>query len=282
MGVEKVESTTPAMPRQKGARPFGRGLSLFFSTPFSWKSIVPFVVLAAVWQTASFFSPPYLFPGLGAILTDVWRILTTWDLLYQGLVTWARLVSAVIASLILGIPIGLAMGMSTRLDKFIQPVVKFIMAVPALNWVIIVIIWFQNTELRIGFVLVMLCTPITVFCIYDGVRSIDRKLIDMVFSFGASGMQHVRLLLWPFVKAFAFTAAKLNVANAIRTVIVAELVGASAGIGKELDLAKNVFDMAMVLAWTLVMVLMLLVMAKGIEGAERIVLRWRSDTRAQA
>ena len=65
------------------------------------------------------------------------------------------------------------------------PVVKFIMGVPALNWVIIVIIWFSTTELRIGFVLIVLCTPVTVFCVYDGVRSIDRKLTDMVLAFGA-------------------------------------------------------------------------------------------------
>jgi hypothetical protein len=41
-------------------------------------------------------------------------------------------------------------------------------------------IWFSTTELRIGFVLIVLCTPVTVFCVYDGVRSIDRKLADMV------------------------------------------------------------------------------------------------------
>src|SRR6185437_5962959 len=283
MSAEPSESATPATPGARSTCSVGRRkLSQFFPVPLSWKSILPFVALAAGWEIASFFSPRYLFPGLGAILTDVWHILTTWDLLYQGLVTWGRLICAGIASLILGIPIGLTMGMSTQADEFVRPIVKFIMGVPALNWVIIVIIWFQNTELRIGFVLLMLCTPITIFCIYDGVRSIDRKLIDMVSSFGASDIQHVRLLLWPYVKTFAFTAAKLNIANAIRTVIVAELVGASAGIGKELDLAKNVFDMAMVLAWTLIMVGMLLVMAKGIEGAERVVLRWRSETRARA
>lgn len=249
---------------------------------WSWKAAVPFVLLAAAWQTASYFSPPYLFPGLGLILADMWKILTTWDLLYQGLVTWARLVGAVAGSLLIGIPIGLMMGMSHRIDEMVRPVINFIQGIPALNWVIIVIIWFQNIELRIAFVLVMLCTPITIFCVYDGVRSIDRKLIDMVLSFGASRMQNVRLLLWPFVKAFAFTAAKLNVANAIRTVIVAELVGAPEGIGKELDFAKNLFDMAMVLAWTLVMVLMLMVMSRAIEQAERVTLRWRGDARTRA
>jgi NitT/TauT family transport system permease protein len=127
-------------------------------------------------------------------------------------------------------------------------------------------------------VLIVLCTPVTVFCVYDGVRSIDRKLTDMVLSFGANPFQHVRLLLWPYVQASAFTAAKLNVGNAVRTVIVAELVGAPVGIGKELDLAKNVFDMPTVLAWTIFLVMMALIMTHGIEYAERKMLRWRGDS----
>jgi NitT/TauT family transport system permease protein len=239
--------------------------------------VLPFLVIAAVWETASFFTKPYLFPGLGSVAESFWTILTTWDLLSQGLVTWGRLLMAVSISLLIGIPVGLAMGLFLNVDEFLRPIVKFIMGVPALNWVIIVIIWFSNTELRIEFVLVVLCTPVVVYCIYDGVRGVDRKLTDMVLSFGASSSQHVRLLIWPYVKASAFTAAKLNVGNGVRTVIVAELVGAPLGIGKELDLAKNVFDMSTVLAWTLFLVLMALVMTQVIELVERSTLRWRGE-----
>jgi ABC-type nitrate/sulfonate/bicarbonate transport system permease component len=241
------------------------------------RAAIPFIAIAILWQVASFFSKPYLFPGLGSVVKSFWTILTTWDLLSQGLVTWARIVVAVAASLAIGIPIGLVMGLSAKVDEFLRPIVKVIMGIPALNWVIIVIIWFSSTELRIGFVIVVLCVPVTVYCVYDGVRAIDRKLTDMVLSFGANPLQHVRFLLWPYVKASAFTAAKLNVGNSVRTVIVAELVGAPLGIGKELDLAKNVFDMSTVLAWSIFLVLMALIMTHGIEYVERLTLRWRDD-----
>ncbi|MBR1222792.1 ABC transporter permease [Bradyrhizobium sp. U87765 SZCCT0131] len=270
-GALSAGSVKPAVVAKRGRGLVGRVL----------RAVLPFVVIAIIWQIASLYTKPYLFPGLGSVAKSFWTILTTWDLLSQGLVTWARLVVAVAASLVIGIPIGLAIGLSRRADEFLRPIVKFIMGVPALNWVIIVIIWFSSTELRIGFVLVVLCTPVTVYCVYDGVRSIDRKLTDMVLAFGANPIQHVRLLLWPYVKASAFTAAKLNVGNAVRTVIVAELVGAPLGIGKELDLAKNVFDMATVLAWTIVLVLMALIMTQGIEVAERVTLRWRGESQGR-
>lgn len=273
-----TSATSPAPAKNGGAlaaarrKPAGRGFA-----GRVMRTALPFAVMAMLWQIASLYSKPYLFPGLGSIAVSFWTILTTWDLLSQGLVTWARIVVAVAASLVIGIPIGLVMGLWPKADEFLRPIVKFIMGVPALNWVIIVIIWFSSTELRISFVLVVLCTPVTVYCIYDGVRAVDRKLVDMVLAFGANPVQHVRLLLWPYVKASAFTAAKLNVGNAVRTVIVAELVGAPLGIGKELDLAKNVFDMSTVVAWTIFLVLMALIMTQGIEHVERITLRWRGD-----
>lgn len=237
--------------------------------------VAPFAFIALLWQIASLFTAPFLFPGLEKVAAGVLNILTDWDLLSQGLITLARLLGAVAISLLIGVPIGIAMGLFKRFDDLFRPIVKFIMGIPALNWVIIVIIWFSSTELRIEFVLTMLCTPITIFCIYDGVRSVDHRLVDMITSFGANWHQLVRLLMWPYVKSFTFTAMKLNIGNAVRTVIVAELVGAPYGVGKELDLAKNVFDMSTVLAWTLIMVVMSLGMIHAVELMEKTTLGWR-------
>lgn len=237
--------------------------------------VAPFAFIAFLWQAASLVSPPYLFPGLDKVALDIFKILTNWDLLSQGLITLARVFGAVAISILIGVPIGIVMGLSKRFDDLFRPIVKFIMGIPALNWVIIVIIWFSSTELRIEFVLAMLCTPITIFCIYDGVRSVDHRLVDMVTSFGANRHRLVRLLIWPYVKSFTFTAVKLNIGNAVRTVIVAELVGAPYGVGKELDLAKNVFDMSAVLAWTMIMVAISLGMTQAVEFVEKHSLRWR-------
>jgi ABC-type nitrate/sulfonate/bicarbonate transport system permease component len=279
------------------------GVGNFVSEGFSWKAIVAFICVAAVWQIVSFFSPVWLFPGLHLIFTELFNIVTTWELLYQGLISFARLIAAILASVIVGVPIGLLMGLSPRIDDYARPIIKFVMGVPALNWVIIVIIWFSATEVRIGFVLLMICAPITIFNVYDGIRSIDQKTIDMVKTFGASPWQMIKILLWPYVKSFAFTATKINVGvgvrvvivaelvgaptgigkeldlakGLVRVVIVAELVGAPTGIGKELDLAKGLFDMPLILAWTVWMIVMLLILEMVVEGLESKVLKWRVE-----
>ncbi|MFQ5912657.1 MAG: ABC transporter permease [Nitrospinota bacterium] len=253
------------------------GIGTFISEGFSWKAVVAFLGLAAAWQIISLFSPVYLFPSIHLILKALFDIVTTWELLYQGLISFARLVAAILASVVVGVPIGLFMGLSARIDDYVRPIIKFVMGVPALNWVIIVIIWFSATEVRIGFVLLMICAPITIFNVYDGIRSIDQKTTDMVKTFGANPWQMIKILLWPYVKSFAFTATKINVGVGVRVVIVAELVGAPTGIGKELDLAKNLFEMPLILAWTLWMIIVLLILELVVEGLESKVLRWRAE-----
>jgi NitT/TauT family transport system permease protein len=232
------------------------------------------LLLAVAWEVVAHLSQPFLFPGLSSIARDVRDIVTTPHLRDEALVTWARILAGVALSLVVGIPIGLAMAASRLFDDLVRGTVKLVMGVPALSWVIIVAIWFSQVELRIGFVLLMLCAPVTVFCVYDAVRSIDPKMPEMARAFGAGPLQRIRLVVWPYVTAAAFTAAKINAGSAVRTVIVAELVGAPMGIGKELDLAKNVFDMSLVLAWTLLMVAMSGVMMRGIEQLERLALGW--------
>ncbi len=272
------EEAGPGRPEADGAAAPGVGGGWArLGRRLPWKAVVSFGVLAALWQVAAAFAPPYLVPGLDLIGRSFFRIVTDPQLLTQALISWTRLVVAVAVSVTLGTAIGLVMGLYRGADDFIRPVVKFIMGVPALNWVIIVIIWFSSVETRIAVVLVLIGTPLAVFSVYDGVRTIDSKLADMVSAFHASPAQLVRLLYWPYVISFVFTALKLNIGNAVRIVIVAELVGAPSGIGKELDLAKNVFDMPLVMGWTLWMVLTLLVMQKGIEWLENRALHWRVE-----
>jgi NitT/TauT family transport system permease protein len=243
----------------------------------SWRALTSFALLALAWHLAASFFPPYLVPPLDQILGAFWRIVTDPYLLLQALITWTRLVVATLVSVTLGTAIGIAIGLNRTTDDYVRPIIKLVMGVPALNWVIIVIIWFSSVEMRIATVLVLIGLPIAVFSVYDGVRTMDHKLADMVQAFGASPRQMVRLLYWPYVVSFVFTALKLNISNAVRIVIVAELVGASTGIGKELDLAKNLFDMPLVMGWTLWMVLTLLLMQKGVEWAEARALHWRVE-----
>ncbi len=72
------------------------------------------------------------------------------------------------------------------------------------------------------------------------------------------------------------TAWKVNLGNASRVVVVAELVGATGGVGYELLQQQQIFDMAGAIAWTLVLVIFVLIVQGVITIIENHALRYRA------
>ena len=73
-----------------------------------------------------------------------------------------------------------------------------------------------------------------------------------------------------------WSQAKINLSLAIRVVTIAELVGAVTGIGHQLSVAQELFSVADVFAWTLVLVALLFLLEAMVARVEARVLRWRA------
>jgi ABC-type nitrate/sulfonate/bicarbonate transport system permease component len=84
-----------------------------------------------------------------------------------------------------------------------------------------------------------------------------------------------KVLVVPTVVPGILTAWKVNLGNASRVVVVAELVGATGGVGYQLMQQQQIFDMAGALAWTLVLVLFVLVTQSALVAIEAWALRYR-------
>ena len=83
-------------------------------------------------------------------------------------------------------------------------------------------------------------------------------------SFRPSAWTLFRVLIVPTIVPGILTAWKVNLGNAARVVVVAELVGATGGVGYELLRQQQLFDMAGALAWTIQLVLFVLVVQQAI------------------
>ena len=150
-------------------------------------------------------------------------------------------------------------GRYPQLESYITPFLVFLQGIPALSWVIIAIIWFHGTEFRIAFIMVITTLPAFTFQVLDSYRSMSKDLFEMTMSFRPSGWTLFRVLIVPTIVPGILTAWKINLGNAARVVVVAELVGATGGVGYELLRQQQLFDMAGALAWTIQLVLFVLV-----------------------
>jgi len=233
------------------------------------------IVLLAAWQIASLFFPHYLFPPVPTIVSRTVDIFLDVPLLIEVLVTALRIFGGLLGAFLLGCVLALLIGRSPFIESYFTPALVFLQGIPALSWVVIAIIWFHGIEFRILFIMVITTLPAFTFQILDAFRSMSKDLFEMTMSFRPRTWTLFRVLIVPTIVPGILTAWKVNIGNAARVVVVAELVGATGGVGYQLLRQQQLFDMAGAIAWTLQLVLFVLVAQQAIVAIETWVLRYR-------
>jgi len=243
---------------------------------FPRQTVVSLLVFAACWQALSYLSPylgipPFAVPSLVKIAQRM-AVITPLDVV----VTLARVIGALIASFVLGLAAAMAMYRSKMLDDYLHPMIRILMAVPVVSWILFAVLWFPGVEFRIGFVLVVVCGPVFLVDTLDAMRSVPRELRQMMRSFRPTTLQFFVKLMLPAIVPTIFTSWKVNISLAIRVVTIAELVGAVTGIGHQLSVAQELFSVADVFAWTIVLVALLFLLEGAVARVEHRLLRWRA------
>ena len=239
-------------------------------------SVLPFVVVILLWQFASLFFPRFLFPSLIDVFWRCLDIFTTASMFADVLATVFRILAGLAGAFVVGGVLALLMVRSTVIDRFLSPILSLFQGIPALSWVVFAIIWFHGTEFRIFFIMVMTTLPAFTFQVLGALRAMSRDLMEMVFSFRPTRLKLFRVMIAPAILPDILTAWKVNLGNASRVVVVAELVGATGGVGYELLQQQQVFDMAGALAWTLQLVFFVLIVQGLLTLIENTAFKYRA------
>ena len=239
------------------------------------KMIYPLLTVVLFWQFLTLFFPAYLVPSIPTIARELARIFTDWLLIVNYLATIYRVVLALTVSFLVGSVLSIAASYSPPARDFLLTILHFMMGVPALSWVVIAVIWFSHVELRIFYIVFVTSLPMFTVQLDDGIRAVHKDLIEMMRLFRPTRRQLLLKLILPSILPIMFTGWKINLGYATRVVIVAELVGATLGVGNQLLIAQELFRMEAAIAWTLVLVLFLLVSQQIIIQIENYVLRYR-------
>jgi ABC-type nitrate/sulfonate/bicarbonate transport system permease component len=227
------------------------------------------------WQVASLFSPEYLVPGLQLIVWEFIKMATEGTLFWDTFLTLYRILQGIIGGFIFGGVLGILMGTIRKTENYVIPIVNFIMGIPALSWTLIVILWFKGTETRIFALMLAVSFPVFAHSILDAIKGVSKDLMEMTLAFRPTKGQVLRMLIVPSIIPHILTAWKVTIGFAVRVVIVAELVGASTGVGFRMLQQQSLLNMSGVLAWTLVLVVSGLAMQFVISTIESHLLRWR-------
>lgn len=240
------------------------------------EAIVSIAIFACVWQALSYLAPTlgipgFAIPGLGRIAQSLTKI-TALDVA----VTLGRVIASLLLSFVIGLTVAICMYLSDPLAKYLRPMIRILMAIPVVSWILFAVLWFKGVEFRIIFVLVVVCAPVFTVDALDNMRDVSNDLKQMMRSFRPTPLQFFRKLMLPAIAPGLITSWKITLSLAIRVVTIAELVGAVTGIGHQLSVAQELFSVADVFAWTLVLVVLLFMLEALLVRLEKRVLRWRA------
>ncbi len=207
--------------------------------------IITVAALLLLWWVATAFGwiKPIYWPSFGSVAT---RLDTLWTDGFRNVALWDhvaisvyRVLSGVFYGALVGIPLGLAMGLSSVARGVFDPVVEFIRPIPPLALIPLIILWFGIDEFAKIFLLFLASLFIMTIAARAGVSSVNISKVHAAYSLGASKWQVLTRVILPNALPEIFTGLRVSMGVCWGTVVAAELVAADRGVGSMIMIAKN-------------------------------------------
>src|SRR6516164_2304414 len=214
------------------------------------------LVLLAIWEYQPSADLRFWMSGPVEIVARLWSWLldgSLWDNVGATLLAMALGYAIGTAS---GITLGLLFGLMPRLYRVLSPYIAALYAMPKIALAPLFVIVFG-----IGIQSKVALVAITVFFLVlnstlDGVRNVDRDLVNALTLMGATRLEVIGKVLVPATLPWIFTGMRISVRYAFTNTLLAELIDANSGIGFMIEYYSGVFDATGTYAAILVLVIM--------------------------
>jgi len=234
-----AEPTPPAAaPKTSAFKVPGEGSSLAIS-------IVTIVVLLGVWTlvTSMGWIKPLFLPSPAAVFQQFYEYLTgaaNDKPLWQHFVaSMGRVFAAFALAVLTAVPVGIAMGMSRVARGIFDPPIEFYRPLPPLSYLPLIIIWFGIDELPKVLLIYLSCFAPLALAARSGMKSASQEQINAAYSMGASYGQIIRHVILPSALPEILVGMRIAIGFGWTTLVAAEMVAASVGLGQMVLNASN-------------------------------------------
>jgi NitT/TauT family transport system permease protein len=233
----------------------------------------------ALWEILSRFvvANPLFLAAPSQIFAAIFSLAESGQLGYHVAVSGTEfLIGYVIASL-LGIALGLAMASSVTAKQACQPWISGLYATPTIALAPLFILWFGiGIWSKVLVVIFLVLFPVTINT-EAGLRTTSPRLIEMLRSFGATPQQIFVKVSLPSATPFILAGLKLGIGRGLIAVVVAELFGSRAGLGRLISQSADAFNMPELFAGVIVLAVAGIAMTSGFSWIERRLVPWTRD-----
>jgi NitT/TauT family transport system permease protein len=190
--------------------------------------------------------------------------------------TLARVALAFTLAMALGSAIGYLMGRVRLADRLGDPWLILLLNLPALVVIVLAYIWAGLTEVAAITAIAINKLPTAVVTLREGARALDPALDEMAAAFAFPRSRAFRHVILPQLAPYIAAAARSGLSLVWKIVLVAELLGRPNGVGFEIGIAFQLFDIPLLLAYSLSFAAVVLVIEiLLVQPFETKLSRWR-------
>jgi NitT/TauT family transport system permease protein len=278
--VDVVDATAPVAGSKKDDH----------AAPARWRQLAAYqpllikscgvVAMVVLWWLGSLILPPTILPGPGVVAAELINNYREGVLLSNFLATMTRIVLGFVLAMGAGIAFGTLMGLSRTAEEFFDLWIMVGITIPSLAILLILYILFGLNEFATVLAIGMSAFPAIAINVWQGVKSVDNKLLAMGRVYGVNKTRRFTQIVFPQIAPYLVASSRFGLGIIWKITVVAELIGRDSGIGFQLHYWFQLFNMPQVFAWTLFFTLIMLVIELGIfKPVERRLFRWRPATK---
>lgn len=220
-----------------------------------WLADALVVLAIAVWSASAAKLPEFVLPGPTAVGLRLLDLFTDAEFFIHTVASTLRVIGSVILALVIGATLALMARAWPLLDGIISGLIQpFLSAFPSIGWAILAAIWFTPGHFSIVFVQVAILVPFCMINVAEGLRQIDREVLEMANSFTRSRKRVIVLVGLPLLLPYLMGALRIAYGVAWKIALVAELLGSTSGLGFLMLRAQGSADLTTVLAACLAIV----------------------------
>jgi NitT/TauT family transport system permease protein len=231
------------------------------------------------WYVAALMAGERMLPGPAVVFAAIVEEARSGALFLHLVATLARVLLAFALAMIVGTAIGLLMGRVILADRLGDPWLVVLLNLPALVVIVLAYVWGGLTETAGIAAVAVNKLPNTIVTVREGARALDPGLDEMARVFAMPRWKVLRHVVLPQLGPYIAAAGRSGLSLVWKIVLVVEFLGRPNGIGFEIGIAFQLFDVTRILAYALVFVgVMLVIETLLVQPLERHAARWRIRT----
>ena len=242
----------------------------------AWPSVLALLVLLLGWEAACRLVPirEFILPAPSAIWAQSYAV---WpNVLHHTLATLGTVMWGFLASVLVSLPLAMLIAASPAVSAALYPLLVVTQSIPKVALAPILIIALGSNELpRIIVTFLVAFFPLVVGSV-AGLLATPPELLELGRSCRASKLQELTRIRLPFAVPFVFGGLKVAAALAVVGAVVAEFVGADAGLGYLIQTSMAFFKTPLAFGAVLILALMGIVLFQAVSLVERLLFPWSS------